>query len=659
MGEEFRQSGEASTTQGLVGNFNAADDFEKELNDLIEASGTAEKDLNQSNALPMNKVIRDEKQIRQVAKLKSLMLREQQTNKRLKKIKSKTYRRIHRKGEAKDREALLERLETENPELAKALKLEYEKKHAQLRMMRQKNARRKWAATMQRFAKGERGAQQEITKQAQKHHDEERALRRAVRGTGDQSSDSEAVDLSGSDNEGEGVRKQTINNAKKLTTDELKNLESTGELPSTGMFGLSFMRDAIKRKREAAKADAKSVLKELEGLDQKLDADADGSDDEKNSDDDVVTPKSSPPARVGKRADKVFTAEELAEAHKDVDAILDRDDMATECTVSGPLTVRSVAPSMVGRGKNAKQTQKSKGDVAVPAADTAAPKVPASVVDNPWLQEEETEQNDEPASTEAVSTLATQVKAAAARGNLDATKPLKDRKTKQVSKKTRKRKGPAAEAEDDGAADDESEGKEAAATAEDVLSVLNIESEEARQQRDLVRTAFVQGTQEEDFEEDVDREEREKEEKNRPPDLVGWGSWTGEGVTPRKPKGKGKGKGGGKGDSAPDSTDKKKGFNRVQFLEGASAANGKYFVDKVPFPFQSPAQYNQEMKMPSGPEWNTLDTHLQRIKPKVCVRAGAVVPPLAYVKHLDPEKREGVIEAWAATKHPKKLKARF
>merc|ERR1719454_1980171 len=103
----------------------------------------------------MNSRIRDEKQTQQVARLKALMLRQQITNKRIKKIKSKTYHRIHRKAEHREREVLLERLERENPELAKSLRQDYEKKFAEKRLQRQRNARKKWAATMQRFAKGD------------------------------------------------------------------------------------------------------------------------------------------------------------------------------------------------------------------------------------------------------------------------------------------------------------------------------------------------------------------------------------------------------------------------------------------------------------------------------------------------------------------------
>merc|ERR1719253_2006732 len=156
----------------------------------------------------MNSRIRDAQQTQQVAKLKALMLREQASSKRVKKIKSKTYRRIHRKGESREREVLLERLEHENPELAKALKQEYEKKHAQMRLLRVRNARKKWATAMNRFGKNEKGLRAEMSKQAQNAKEEQRSLRRAVEGKEvEQNSDSDAADLSGSGTDDDEVGK--------------------------------------------------------------------------------------------------------------------------------------------------------------------------------------------------------------------------------------------------------------------------------------------------------------------------------------------------------------------------------------------------------------------------------------------------------------------
>jgi U3 small nucleolar RNA-associated protein 14 len=530
-----------STTQSIVSTFRAEDDFEKELNEAMVAAGTTEKDMIGAKSLPVNENIRDERQIRQVAKLKALMLREQQASKRVKKIKSKAYRRIHRKSETKDREALLERLGRENPELAKALKQEFEKKHAQLRMLRKRNARRKWATTMQRFAKGDDAARQEISKQAQIKRDEEMALRRAVRGQNpDQSEDSEAADLSGSDSDDDaatGVRKQTINRAKKLTVNELKNLKKSGDdgdLPTTGILGLGFMRDAIKRKREAAKAEAEGVLKELEGLDAGIDADLDAA---AKSDEDAAPDTTESLGAARKDTQKIFTAEELAQASKEVDAILDRDDNATECTVSGPLTIRGVKGTAVPAPATSSIAVKADPSNSLspgPGHERAAKaSEPTKPVWNPWLE----------AMPEDFT-----VDSTTAAGDVDNT-ASKSKKSKKASKTKAKKAAGASKGQH---IDADDMGEDAAATAEEVLSALNADSQAALEQRDLVRTVFVQGAQEEDFDDALDAEEREKLEAAKKPEMLGWGSWTGEGVKEhKKGKGSSKGKsGGGRGSAS-------------------------------------------------------------------------------------------------------------
>eukprot|EP00929_Paragymnodinium_shiwhaense_P020008 TRINITY_DN13474_c0_g1_i1.p1 TRINITY_DN13474_c0_g1~~TRINITY_DN13474_c0_g1_i1.p1 ORF type:complete len:922 (+),score=324.67 TRINITY_DN13474_c0_g1_i1:108-2873(+) len=667
---------DAKTTQGLAGSFTAQDDFEKELQEAIGASGTTEEDMKGGQVLPVNPRIRDEQQTRQIARLKALMLRETQAAKRVKKIKSKTYRRIHRKGEEKDREAMLERLEVENPELAKALKMEYERKSAQLRLLRQRNARKKWTQTMNRFAKGDRDARKEINKQAQKAKDEEVALRRAVRGRdgGDRSEDSD-VDLSGTDEEGDGIAKQTLSNAKKLTVQELSDLSKEGDLPTTGVLGMGFMREAIKRKREAAKNEARGVLKELEGLDKTLGGA--GSDDEANTDEEMAkAAKAKKAAEPDGKKQKTFTAEELAEASKQVDELFENDDMAIGYSVAGALTVKGVEASATGSvGKGKKATGAAAGDTAMQSTvKTGASKASSSTAkpvassstggssaraaaeeDNPWLQTDSAADADNPwlaEPTEDSKDLAV--------GSAASSKAAGKQKAKAKAKKKKpQKKGKAADtADDDDHSEDAESGADQKASAADVLSVLNQDSEAMREQRDLVRTAFVQGTQEEDFEAEIDAKKDERVAKaSEDTSLAGWGSWTGEGLKPRPPRPdqvRKTNKAVAAAEAAADAQKKSK----VVYLEGETVAP-KYFVDKVPFGYESPDQYNQDLRMPTGKEWNTTDVHLQRIKPKVCVRAGAIVPPLQYVKHLPQEKRDDVMRAWASKKQPTRLKAKF
>jgi U3 small nucleolar RNA-associated protein 14 len=625
----------------------------------------------------MNSRIRDEKQVQQIAKLKSLMLREQQASKRIKKIKSKTYRRIHRKAEGREREVLLERLEQENPELAKALKQDYEKKHAQLRLQRQRNARKNWADTMQRFAKGDKNASREISKQAQSAHDEERALRRAIQGQNpDQSEDSEAVDLSDAESDDEtvgrqGLARQTLAKANKLTVGEIKSLENGGDLPTTGILGMNFMREAIKRKRESAKLEAQSVLKELDGLGRSLDAAAGeegdgGSSDEGAADGSasasVEGAKEAAQGRAGPRK-RSFSPEELAAARKEVESLFEQEDAAVECSVSGPLTVRSAREppdkAKAALRKSTPHMELSSSGPSARAATATTIEGPAEVLgsgtseavaENPWLDT----LDPDTVSTEAAPT------AVAGTGLVGATatgiKPPKSSSSKKAGKRKRK-------AEASASASVVEEGQEAlgrpsaaAAPVEEVLSVLNADSETAREQRDLVRTAFVEGNQADDFEEEQEELARKKgeaeEEARKPKELAGWGSWTGEGIKPKEmrppPQKRAAGEAG---------SDKKR--SRVQFHEKGNVGSAKYFVDKVPFPFQTPEQYDQQMRMPTGREWNALPTHLQRIKPKMFVKVGAIVPPLQYVKHLPPEQRDDAIKTWSSAKQPKRLKARL
>lgn len=665
-----------NSMSALVGNFRNVDDFEKELEEVTKAAGATEAHMIDHKGLPMNNRIRDQQQTQKIARLKALMLREQQTNKRIKKIKSKAYHRIHRKAETREREVLLERLERENPEMAKSLRQDYEKKHAERRMGRQRNARQKWARTMQRFAKGDDGAGQEITKQAQTARDEDVALKRVVAGRdAEQSDDSEAMDLSDSDGEGGGGKKRlaqrTVDKAKQLTLNELNSLKKDGDLPTTGIFGLGFMRNAIKQKREDAKKEAKSVLQELEGLGARLDGDdarvgenAADSDDEKVGPSSLRKGKAAAPERPAGPAQKKreFTTEELEKAAQEVDVMMEQEDptQSQGISVSGALTVRGVEaqaiPELRSQSGNASSStagahSKSAAapSAAVQAAAAANPWLASASEENPWMTAASSGTVTDaatPSASSAPMSEAKKAKLARGKGAAAASAPGARRKRK------RKRSASA-----DVASEGEAEQGEAPAPAgAELLNVLDSDADAARQQRDLVRATFVEGTQAEDFDEEKEEKQREEEEKNRPVQMLGWGSWTGAGVKARpapkiKPKAKAES---GSRYSTPKPA-------HVTHYEGDAAvkAQAKYFVDKVPYPFKNPQQYDQEMRMPTGPEWNTLSGHLQRVKPKIFTKLGVIVPPLQHIKNLPPEQADSAMKTWASSKHPKRLKARF
>jgi U3 small nucleolar RNA-associated protein 14 len=48
----------------------------------------------------------------------------------------------------------------------------------------------------------------------------------------------------------------------------------------------------------------------------------------------------------------------------------------------------------------------------------------------------------------------------------------------------------------------------------------------------------------------------------------------------------------------------------------------------VPYPFETREQYERSMSVPVGPEWTTREMYQKMTKPRVTIRAGAVVNPL-------------------------------
>lgn len=100
-----------------------------------------------------------------MARLKFLLFSEQRRARRIKKIKSKVGRKKRKQVEQREEEKIMERLEVENPTLAEELRRKFEEKRAKMRLLRQQNARSKWATLAARF--GGRDMQREISRQKQ------------------------------------------------------------------------------------------------------------------------------------------------------------------------------------------------------------------------------------------------------------------------------------------------------------------------------------------------------------------------------------------------------------------------------------------------------------------------------------------------------------
>ena len=244
----------------LAASYNPRSELEREL--YASMSRFAPKEEKNDFTDPKVKQATEQ---RQLARLRTLLHAELQRNRRIKKIKSKTFRKAHRQGENKEKEKLLTRLESENPELAQKLRDEFERKLAKLRLQRHKTARQKWAKVAQRF--GGKAMASEIGRQAQIESDEKKELIRAVKGKRKRTDDPSG-DESGDESDDSGVSdSEDLIESTRRKVKQLQESENQ-QLPTDGLLGMGFMRKGIERKRREADDEAANLLNELDNLNQ-------------------------------------------------------------------------------------------------------------------------------------------------------------------------------------------------------------------------------------------------------------------------------------------------------------------------------------------------------------------------------------------------------
>lgn len=110
--------------------------------------------------------------------------------------------------------------------------------------------------------------------------------------------------------------------------------------------------------------------------------------------------------------------------------------------------------------------------------------------------------------------------------------------------------------------------------------------------------------------------------------LPGWGAWTGSGLSRRDRRWA-------QGVRARDveevpgvnpSKRKDAKLDRVIINEGRVKNNAKYLATQLPHPFETRAQYERSLRLPVGPEWQTKESFQGGTKPRVMVRQGIIRP---------------------------------
>ena len=143
--------------------------------------------------------------------------------------------------------------------------------------------------------------------------------------------------------------------------------------------------------------------------------------------------------------------------------------------------------------------------------------------------------------------------------------------------------------------------------------------------QELVRRAFGGDEVAADFEKEKRDITYEEQEKIVDDTLPGWGNWTGEGIGKKQQK---RNKGRFLRKEAGVAKEKRQDakLDRVVINEKRIKKNAKYLASSLPHPFETRQQYERSLRLPVGPEWSTKQTFQSATKPRVLMKQGIIAP---------------------------------
>ncbi|KFY49211.1 hypothetical protein V496_10188 [Pseudogymnoascus sp. VKM F-4515 (FW-2607)] len=147
----------------------------------------------------------------------------------------------------------------------------------------------------------------------------------------------------------------------------------------------------------------------------------------------------------------------------------------------------------------------------------------------------------------------------------------------------------------------------------------------------LIARAFAGADVVGEFEAEKRQAVEDEDEKVVDNTLPGWGSWTGDGLG-KKSKARNKGRNMVKTEGIKEKDRKDVTLDKVIINEKRVKKNVKYLASSLPHPFETRAQYERSLRLPVGPEWTTKETFQDATKPRILLKQGIIAPmskPLA------------------------------
>ncbi|KAJ3807425.1 Utp14-domain-containing protein [Lentinula aff. lateritia] len=599
-----------------------------------------EENILKTNAISVEDVAERRRELRQ---MRELMFRAEVKAKRVKKIKSKVYRRLKRK----EKEAVDGNDDGSEEELTEERRLKVEMERARERATLKHKNTGKWAKKMMsRGAYGEggddddmRGGRQEIEEMLSRGE----KLRRKIQGRGSDDDDSQSENEDGGeDDPGAGVE-SAFNELKALSKTDADPLESEGK-KGKSVFEMKFMKDAMARKQAETSRIVDDFVKEM-GRDEGHLSDGEIGSTQDDPDSGVIVSRTGgrmvlqPTAKGSERPTRTFSVaseETSSSTLKSTDfptltppspLISTSEKHSSRPALSQPFssnattsTSASVNPWLVPSSSSGagKAGPKKKNEIVVDKDSSQTTKSKHKLKkQNKKTEEEKARVKDDAVVEIEIGNVLAVPKVSKGHEGASATSAV----TASKNKNKLKGKGKAQISDDDSGSND-SEVEE----QEKMLRMRGkkLKATNAFKQRELVARAFAGDNVVKEFEEAKSREIAMDAPTEVDTTLPGWGSWGGNGVRKGAPK--------------PHLIKKIAGidpksradYNKAHVIisEKRDKKASKYLVPDLPYPYTSKAQFDRRMQQPLGPEWNTRVGFQRGTLPKVVKKMGTIIDPL-------------------------------
>lgn len=515
----------------------------------------------QARQLPLEEVEARREQLR---RNRDLLFREEVRARRVKKIKSKAYRRVHRKEREKlaalDRDAFADGTEDMDPEE----KEEHDRRRAEERMGA-KHRNSKWAKQMKKSGRSvwDDEAKGGVTEMARRNEE----LRRRIEGKEVVSGDEEDADSESSEPEGEFSDDDDQIDSERVGLERGLDKLSAPSVGSNKLSNLAFMERAEARRRAENDEEIRKMRRDLNG-----EQSSSESEEVENIGRKIFGPL------IGRKEEPEMTVErgefeEQSDNEEEYDAALEG---------TAPL---QNAGKTSNKGIKTSQRPEVVLDPTIKARSSTAAKAPASV-----------KTNKNPASKS--SNLSNGIEMH--RGEKHSQPDVDGWQTVTYSK----------------TADNDSEASD------------SDNNEPAMTDADIIRNAFFAGDEvEAAFEAEKDELIVDEDDKIIDNTLPGWGSWAGENLSKREQrKNKNRFLTVEKGIAPKDRKDAK--LKHVIINQKRQRGTTGFMATSLPFPFTNRQEYERAMRMPLGKEWNVKEVFQGNTKPRVLVKPNAIIKPM-------------------------------